>query len=516
MERSLKLLHLEDDTDDAGLIKEIITDEFSDCEILLVKNKDDYKNELVKNKFDIILSDFALPGFNGLDALDMALRIQPDTPFVFLSGHIGEERAIEAMKKGATDYVLKERMSKIIPTIKRALKEKEEKSKRIAAELKILESEEKYRELVENIHDIIFSIDLTGVIQYMSPAIEGLLGYKPEEIIGKNFDAFITDERLLVVKEHIEQSIGEDKSPIELKLFTKGGDSKWVRVSRAPILSGNKIVGIRGVISDVTEKKTAEDELIKAKEKAEESNRLKSNFLANMSHELRTPMIGILGGAEYLVSELSDPEEVRLAETIMESGRRLLNTLNLILDMSRIEAEKLDLNYEVLDVHVILFEIKKLYEKAVEKKNLFMEMFFEKPEILIRTDERLFREILHNLINNALKFTDVGGITVTCKIGINQKSWDEEVIIKVCDSGIGIPEKHLGQIFQEFVQVSEGLGRNYQGTGLGLSITQKFVEKLNGSITVESVENEGTTFTARFPTSVDTENISPQKVESSI
>jgi signal transduction histidine kinase len=222
-------------------------------------------------------------------------------------------------------------------------------------------------------------------------------------------------------------------------------------------------------------------------------NNLKSSFLANMSHELRTPMIGILGNAEIIGISTEDIEIKEMAAAIFTSGQRLINTLNLILDLSRIEANKESLDIEKLEVVSAIDNAVKHYSSDALQRDISLEFVTKIDEIYCFLDERLFREVLNNLINNAIKFTNHGGITVT----LNKSA--DSLIIKVIDTGIGIPSESLGLIFEEFRQVSEGYSRNFQGTGLGLTITQKFVEKLGGKISVKSKLDVGSEFTVIFP-----------------
>ena len=264
--------------------------------------------------------------------------------------------------------------------------------------------------------------------------------------------------------------------------------------------SENIITNYLGIKEDITEKKRIIEELKTAKEKAEEMSNVKSSFLANMSHELRTPMMGILGNAEIISISTEDIEIKDMASAIYTSGQRLINTLNLILDLSRIEANKESLDIESLDVVSIIKDVVDHYSSAAWQRNLSLEFITRLDKIYSNLDERLFREVLNNLINNAIKFTNNGGITVSLSTDA------DKMIIKVIDTGIGIPSESLGIIFEEFRQVSEGYGRNFEGTGLGLTITKKFVEKLGGTISVESKTDIGSEFTVVFPVRKDDNN----------
>ncbi|HEY5534204.1 MAG TPA: PAS domain S-box protein [Ignavibacteria bacterium] len=278
------------------------------------------------------------------------------------------------------------------------------------------------------------------------------------------------------------------------------GDEKVLDIIKVPVFFENGERKALVVIGrDITERKKTEVELISAKEKAEEMSRLKSNFLANMSHEIRTPLNGILGFADILKNEINNETHRDMANDIFESGKRLLNTLNLILDLSKVEANKLDINLRPLDIEFEIKNIIKLYSLNAKNKNLYLNLSVsnEQKPIYGILDERMFYNIINNLLNNAVKYTVKGGINIEVKTEIVNNS--ETIVIIISDTGIGIDEKHLNLIFDEFRQVSEGKGRYYEGAGLGLTVTQKFTEMMRGKIKVRSALGKGSVFTLYFP-----------------
>ncbi len=341
--------------------------------------------------------------------------------------------------------------------------------------------------------------DPVGTIQYINPKFTTLTGYTYEEVIDKGINILQPDFHPPVYYENIWDNIlsGKDWHG-ELYIRKKNGEFYWENAVISPILNDeDKITNIVAVKEDITEKKKMIEEMISAKEKAEEASRLKSSFLANMSHELRTPLIGILGFAELLALEISDCEQVEMTNNILKSGKRLMETLNSILDISRIEANKHDLTPEPVDLNVILTETVNLFKPVAKEKGLSLNLIVMDNIPVINSDKDLLLKIFNNLISNAVKYTEVGGVSV--RLSTNHSQSNSYLTVNVIDSGIGISKEHQGVIFEPFRQVSEGFSRRFDGTGLGLSITKKFIEMLNGSISVESTQNKGSTFKVNLP-----------------
>ena len=346
---------------------------------------------------------------------------------------------------------------------------------------------------------IIIISDKNGNIEYVNPKFTEITGYQPDEVLGKNPGLLKSGYTSPEEYQNLWNTILSGKEWTgEFYNKKKNGEYFWERASISSVKdSSGNITHFIAIKEDVTEAKQKELELIRAKEKAEESERLKSSFLANMSHELRTPMVGILGFSELLKDITTEPEMVEYAETIHKSGKRLMETLNLILDLSRIEAGKLDVNKKNVNIYALVKESFESFLAVAKTKNLETEFIASSDVIVACVDEKLLFESVNNLINNAVKYTKHGKVTVS--ISTTKKDALEIAVIKVKDTGIGIPKESLELIFEEFRQASEGYGRVFEGTGLGLTITKNFVEKTGGFIYVESEENKGSVFTIEIP-----------------
>lgn len=335
----------------------------------------------------------------------------------------------------------------------------------------------------------------TGDIEYVNPFFTTLTGYTLDEVKGRN-------PRILKSGHHSREFYGKlwDKISAgknwqgEILNRRKNGENFWGNVLISPILNKEgEITNFVGIQEDVTEQKKMLAELVEAKEKAEEMNRLKSIFFANMSHELRTPMIGIMGNAELLEAETADEQHKKMLKTIYKSATRLNETLNSILDITKIEIEGVQKQLKSLDVNTLVEETLELYAAAAKDKG--NTIIFEKTEdsLIIVSDDQLLTKILYNLMSNAIKYTINGLITIRTKYK------NGNAFIEVEDTGIGIAEKDINLIFEPFRQTSEGYSRKYEGTGLGLTITKRFAEILGGNIRVKSILGKGSTFTVEIP-----------------
>ncbi len=380
-------------------------------------------------------------------------------------------------------------------------------TKRKMAEESLKEREEYYRFIVETTNAVMYRLNYSSMqYEYLDPAIKKLIGYTPEEINSIGFkNLLVKISKYHVEKINLDILIDDRKHGKTLEwqadylVKAKDGKLVWLADHSFPLTdnSGNTF-GSFGVLRDITERKNAEQDLLHAKERAEEMNRLKSNFLANMSHELRTPLNGILGYAEILIPLLDDPEQIEMIQGISQSGKRLSETLNFILDLSDAETERIDLVMRDIAIAPIVKNSILSFIDAAEKKGLHLESIWNIDNIVAKLDGLLFSRILYNLLDNALKFTIKGKVIV--EVGQEEPTTNEHwFYIKIKDTGLGIPSDKIDLIWEEFRQVSEGLNRSFEGTGLGLTITKKAVELMHGKITVESEFGTGSTFTVKFP-----------------
>lgn len=280
------------------------------------------------------------------------------------------------------------------------------------------------------------------------------------------------------------------------------GEDKVLDIIRMPIRhAGGEVVGMLAIGRDVTDIRRKEAELRHAKEEALAASHAKSAFLANMSHEIRTPMNAILGFAEILISKLQDSPLQRYAETIYAGGMGLLTIINDILDLSKIEAGRMELECRAVSLHKLLEELYAFFQIKLEEKGLEFQLEVDPdlPKSLLLDEVRL-RQILVNLVGNAVKFTKAGYVRVAVYAQEPERAEsDVRLVFEVQDSGIGIRADQLQKIFDAFHQSSGQSARQYGGTGLGLNITRRLVEMMGGTISVQSTEGEGSMFTITLP-----------------
>lgn len=350
---------------------------------------------------------------------------------------------------------------------------------------------------------IVFKYKFTSYwpIELVSDGIRNL-GYSPEELVSGHvwYRDIVHPEDRERVQTELNGKIEEGESDFqqEYRVLTKTGEARWVD-ERTLIKRDDKgnILSLQGIIFDITESKEAENALVEAKMMAESANQTKSQFLANMSHELRTPLNSIIGFSDILTDELFgelNQKQKHHISNINRSGRHLLNIINDILDISKIEAGKMDLNLETFRISELLWELMQTMEPLAKNKDIRLFTVTQSPDCEIHADKLKIRQAMYNLLSNAIKFTPSGGsVEVILNCNANEMS------VSVKDNGIGISDLQQKELFKPFKQLDPATNRKYGGTGLGLVLVKKFVEMHDGKVWVRSSPGEGSTFTFVIP-----------------
>jgi|SRR5690554_692986 len=627
MDSKLKILHIEDNHFDAELIRENILSRWKDCEIKIISDRESLRKEVENLNYDLVLCDYRIPGFNtGFEVLEIIREKNKEIPLLFISGTIGEELAVELLKKGATDYILKDKLVKLIPAIERALAEYKTLKDKLAAQKALEASEKRYKDLFLNSPVGIYRSTPDGKIILANPSFLKILKYssfeelqrknqekgdflqkkdrkrynelmeKNNEVIGfesvwrdsKGTAVFILENSRAVrdedgnllyyegtIEDESEKRIAYEKlkeseaqlslaqetakmgnweidllwetfscSKGLLKIFglnpeqtdynknilfnyvhdedkefvikkineeirkNTNGFSFQFRIVRPDgevrilncILSTELFSGVvrkvTGTVQDITEQKKIEEELIEAKRRAEESDRIKTEFLSQISHEIRTPL-NTLFNLSHLINLETKKEEFEelqgLFDNIDFNGRRLLRTIELMLNVATINNQTYSPDIKKINLQDFIDNIFKAYNKEIKSKEIKTNILYERDDNSLKSDEYLLHHILDNVINNAVKFTNRGEVTVKISEA------DGHCYFEIKDTGIGIDKKYQPNLFKPFMQESAGYSRKYEGNGLGLTLTKKFTEILNGSIEIISEKGEGTTCIIKLP-----------------
>jgi PAS domain S-box-containing protein len=372
-------------------------------------------------------------------------------------------------------------------------------TERKMSEIALRASEEKFRGIFENLQDIYCRTDRNGIISMISPSILKRTGYQADEMIGHDVKKYFVDKTLI---NSILVKLRRDKAVrnFEAELRIKDGSIRQYMFNMLLLRDEKGEPIFAALARDVTEFKRNERDLVKAKEEAEHLVKVKERFLANMSHEIRTPMNGVIGMIDLLNDTQLNNEQKDYVQTIKRSSETLLTILNDILDLSKIEAGKMELQYTTFDFKEMFQKIIALFSQTARNKNT--QLVLDLPEALpqyILNDQTRLLQILSNLTSNAIKFTENGTVRIALK-----EEWRKgkfyKFKVEVHDTGIGISEENKKILFGAFNQIDNSSRKNFGGTGLGLAISKEMVRLMKGDIGVESAEGRGSTFWFTFET----------------
>jgi PAS domain S-box-containing protein len=624
MQKELNILHLEDNRLDAELIRETLTAQGIIANISPVQTEKEFRTSLGNGNVDLILADYSLPALNGMTALAIARENCPELPFIFVSGTIGEESAIEGLKSGATDYVFKHRLQRLGLSVRRALSEAGERRQRADAEQALRESDERhrpffesnplpmwlfdietlrflavndaairhygysqteflsmtikdirspedvpallesvpqshpgiemagvwkhrkkdgavidveitsqtlkfagrsaqivlanditerrrleeaersselrYRRLFESAKDGILILDAdSGQIVDVNPFLIELLGFSKEEFVGKELWQIglfkdVTASRLAFAELQQRGYIRYEDLPLE----TRDGSVRPVEfVSNSYLVGESRVIQCN--IRDITERKRFEQTLHEKNIELGNANLAKDRFLANISHELRTPLNAIIGFTGTLLMGLPGPlnaDQEHQLSIVQTSARHLLSLINDLLDLAKVESGKVEVKYEPLVCQGIVEEVAAALRPLAEGKGLEFKIKAPKSSVNIAADRRILSQILINLSNNAIKFTEKGQVRI--QLRTRQSDGQKLASIEVIDTGIGIRSEDQEKLFQAFQQVNTD--HRSEGTGLGLYLSEKLAVLIKGKIEFESEYGKGSTFRLLIPT----------------
>ncbi len=494
METKLHFLHLEDSLMDAELIRDILEEQWPDCAVELAQTEDEYDKAIDSGRHDLILSDYTLPSYDGTSALETARRRCPDVPFIFVSGSIGEIVAIESLKNGAADYVLKDGIARLVPSIQRALRElAEQKEKR-----ELAETINKLKYALEQVPLSILMTDPDGVIEYVNPRLIELTGFSMEEVIGQKpaiFKSGLNDPDLYT---ELWKNISAGKMwRGELCNRKKNGELYHEMAIITPVKnSDGSIVNYLAIKEDITERKSLEEQLRQA-QKMEAIGQL----AGGIAHDFNNILTSIIGFGSIVAMKMGkdDPQRENLNQ-VLAGADRAANLTKSLLAFSRKQIS----NPKPVDINDIITKIGK-FIKPILGEDIELTISFKQPVLTINADTGQIEQVLLNMATNARDAMPNGGqLAVETELA----ELPEELVeiygycepgayarITITDDGSGMDAETLKRLFEPFYSTKQ-IGK---GTGLGLSIVYGIIKQHKGFINVCSELDKGTTFTIYFP-----------------
>jgi PAS domain S-box-containing protein len=549
---ALRLLIVEDVEDDALLVARSLTKAGYDVDARVVATADDLRSALDEARWDIVISDYSLPGFDAPAALEMVRAIDTHLPFIVVSGTVGEDLAVATMRTGAQDYVMKDAMARLAPVVERELREARIRRDADDGAEALRRQFLTLRAINESFGSPAFSLDAEYRYTSFNTAHADVMRalYGAEITIGASMlESQTVPEDRATAKKNLDSALAGE-SLVEEAFSGEADARRYFEVSHNPILDDERnVVGVSVVARDVTQRKAAvealqahaehlealvqertealsevneelqssneelnrlneslesanaqfaatNDELLAANEALDEATHAKSEFLASMSHELRTPLNSIIGYSGILLQGLAgelNAEQAKQLEMVSASGRHLLVLINQILDLAKVEAGELELHPTSFDISELVQEVTNTLRPLAAEKGVELVGEVLAGAESLRCDRTAVEQILINLVGNAVKFTDVGRV---CLRAIRE---DRDVVFEVSDTGCGVPSQDMSRIFDEFYQSSVLGAKPAGGTGLGLSVSRRLAEQLGGGIEADSEVGRGSLFRVRLP-----------------
>ncbi len=458
---------------------------------------------------DLILLDVMMPGMDGFETC-RHIKADPrtqDVPIIFITAKTDMEDLVEGFKAGAVDYITKPfRQEEVCMRVRTHLQTRILMTQRESLLRNIQANEERFR-LLSNWSPVgIFQTDAEGKFTYTNRKWHDILDVPETQIIdGDWIDVVVHGEDRDLVYQTWQNSLERMEGyTLKFRLVTHSGATRWVHVQTTPLLANQELSGFIGTIEDITEYKLNEQQILNAKESAEAIARAKAEFLSGMTHELRTPLNAIIGYSEMLSEDVSGEGYGEDLEKITSASKYLLNLINNVLDLSKVEANRMTLYLEDFNVSLLIKEVVSTIQPLVKKNNNILEVEIQPEVQAMYADSTKVRQVLYNLLSNACKFTKEGKITL--QVQSLQQNDIEYIRFSVIDTGIGLTEEQLEKLFQKYAQADASIARDYGGTGLGLVLTQQFCNMMGGSVHVSSQHGTGSEFSILLPRQVTKEH----------
>jgi PAS domain S-box-containing protein len=502
MQRPLRILSIEDDPKDAELIQSLLETEDISCEVTRVETQAALEASLDRGGIDLILADYSLPSFDGISALKFAMKACPDVPFIFVSGTLGEEVAIEALKIGATDYVLKTRLSRLVPSVLRALRESTERAERKRAEESLRQSETYLAEAQRLSRTGSWAlVPATGNIRYWSEECNRVLGFNPHD--GQpRFETFF--ERVHVDDQAQVRKMGDmvraEKAEFELdyRIVHPGGEIRDIHLVGHPVLSpSGDLVEYVGTVMDVTERKRAQEErerLRQVQADLAHLNRVTTmgELTASLAHEIKQPIAAAVTDAKtclrWLGRDVPDLAEARDAASRMVKdvmrAADIISRISLLFTKGSLQRELVDVNELIREMLVLLRSEANRYSISIRT-----ELTESLPRVM--ADRIQLQQVFMNLMLNGIDA--MNGATGGGELTVKSEAVDGQLLISISDTGVGLPPGQADQIFSAFFTTKD------KGTGMGLPISRSIIESHGGRLWATEGSERGATFQFTLP-----------------
>ena len=496
----LRVLLVEDSRLDAELVRVELERGWPGVQLEVLRDEAAFLHAVGSRSWDVVLSDFELPGFTGGDLLVHRNRVAPEIPFVFVSGVIGEDNAVELLKQGATDYVSKSRLARLGPVLQRALREVDERRARTRAERQLRQADITFARVLDALKDYaVILLDEEGRIQFWNRGARVIFEYDGDQVLGRSAALLFApdgdpDEAL---RAELRTARAHGRSSDNRWLATRGGRRLWAEgVLTALEDDEGRPAGFCKLVRDGTESYLAAEKLRAAKEEADRANQAKDRFLAVLSHELRTPLAPITTAVHVLEKAVQlDDKHRHLLPMIRRNVALEARLIDDLLDLTAIHAGKVSLHKERVDMHQLVHAVVGMVDDTLREKEIVLELALDARDPFVEADQARIQQVLWNIVRNALKFTPTRG-----RVKIRTRSADGEFHLACTDSGIGIAQEALARIFSPFEQADADVARHYGGLGLGLAIAHGLMVQHGGRIRADSDgRGSGATFSIVMP-----------------
>lgn len=512
-EHPLAVLIAEDSRLDAELLHVQLRKAYPAARAEFVRDEGAFMEALARGGWDVVLSDYELQGFTGADLLEHRNRHAPELPFLFVSGVIGEDNAVELLKRGATDYVSKARLERLAPALARALGESEERRARREAERQLRQADLTFVQVADALREVaVILLDEAGRIQFWNRGAATMFGWTTEEVHGRSgallFPPDDDPERAFAAE--LAAASRDGATADNRWLRARDGRRVWAEGALTALADdAGAPRGFCKLVRDATAAHLAAQALRAAKEEADRANQAKDRFLAVLSHELRTPLTPILTAVHVLERSAQVPE--RYGDLLPMIRRNVALESRLIddlLDLTAISAGKVHLQRARVDMHQLAEAVVAMVAETAREKDVRLLLRLAAPETCVEADQARMQQVLWNVVRNAIKFTPAGGT-----VELSSRTVDGQLELACRDSGIGIDPEALPRIFRPFEQADAEVSRSFGGLGLGLAIAHGLMQQHGGQIEAASEgRGHGARFTLRMPLAAPLEDAAPQPV----